>query len=246
MSTGMPINSSTKLDKAMASEVEGLSISSMQSMRNVMEPLADVLQVVNPEDQMVVKDEVIIDLAGQSRANQKRLMQMLTMTVDEEVLAQGLELRDAMQSVLAKHDAIASGTPLITYRTTQRSQADESPDRNLKPSEPRYNSSPPNAGGSPSKADGKMQTIEPSSTAPLGRNPVDEEEEDDEFAQLARRHSKPHLNMPMGAGEDIASSSNASSDSVPSNALVFPDIPAPVKTTKEQDMIDLFEHCSIY
>ncbi|GAB4833210.1 hypothetical protein Ancab_031455 [Ancistrocladus abbreviatus] len=145
MSTGMPINSSTKLDKVMASEVEGLSISSMQSMRNVMELLVDVLQVVNLEDQMAVKDEVIIDLAGQSHANQKRLMQMLTTTVDEEVLAQGLELRDAMQSVLAKHDAIASG-------------------------------------GSPSKADGKMQTIEPSSAAPLGRNPVDEEEEDDKFA----------------------------------------------------------------
>ncbi|GAB4833665.1 hypothetical protein Ancab_031910 [Ancistrocladus abbreviatus] len=147
---------------------------------------------------------------------------------------------------LQKHDAIASGTPLTTYRTTHRSQADESPDRNLKPSEPRYSSSPPNAEGSPSKADGKMQTIEPSSAAPLGRNKVDEEEEDDEFAQLARRRSKPHPNMPTGAGEDIASSSNASSDSVPSNALVFPDILAPVKTMKEQDMIGLFEHCSIY
>ncbi|GAB4833233.1 hypothetical protein Ancab_031480 [Ancistrocladus abbreviatus] len=256
-STGMSINSSTKLDKAIASEVEGLSISSMQSMRNVMELLADMLQAVNPEDQMAVKDEVIVDLADRCHANQKKLMQMLTTTVDEELLALGLELHDAMQSVLAKHDAIASGTPLITYRTTHRSQADESPERNLKPSEPRYSSSPPNAEGSPSKADGKMQTIEPSSATPLGRNQVDEEEEDDEFAQLARRHSKPHPNMPMGAGKDIASSSNASSDSipsnassdsvpsnassdsVPSNALVFPDIRAPVKTTKEQDMIGL-------
>ncbi|GAB4833220.1 hypothetical protein Ancab_031466, partial [Ancistrocladus abbreviatus] len=43
----------------------------------------------------------------------------------------------------------------------------------------------------------------------------------------------------MGAGEDIGSSNNASSDFVPSNALVFLDIPAPVKTTKEQDMIGL-------
>ncbi|GAB4833222.1 hypothetical protein Ancab_031468 [Ancistrocladus abbreviatus] len=56
---------------------------------------------------------------------------------------------------------------------------------------------------------------------------------------LQTGHSKPHPNMLVGAGEDIASSSNASSDSVPSNALVFPDIPTPVKTTKEQDMIGL-------
>ncbi|GAB4833205.1 hypothetical protein Ancab_031449 [Ancistrocladus abbreviatus] len=152
MSTGMPINSSTKLDKAMASEVEGLrcqfsvfNISSMQSMRNVMELLAHMLQAANPDDQVAVKDEVIVDLADRCRTNQKKLMQMLTTTVVEELLALGLELHDAMQSLLAKHDAIASGTPLITSRTTHRSQADESPDRNLKPSEPRYNSSPPNA-----------------------------------------------------------------------------------------------------
>ncbi|GAB4833207.1 hypothetical protein Ancab_031451, partial [Ancistrocladus abbreviatus] len=168
MSTGMPINSSTKLDKAMASEVEGLrcqfsvfNISSMQSMRNVMELLAHMLQAANPDNQVAVKDEVIVDLADRCRTNQKKLMQMLTTTVQislcvngqgrpktcavEELLALGLELHDAMQSLLAKHDAIASGTPLITSRTTHRSQADESPDRNLKPSEPRYNSSPPNA-----------------------------------------------------------------------------------------------------
>ncbi|GAB4833227.1 hypothetical protein Ancab_031473 [Ancistrocladus abbreviatus] len=208
---GMPINSSTKLDKAMASEVEGLrcrfSVFNMQSMGNVMELLADMLQAVNPEDQIAVKDEVIVDLADWCHANQKKLMQMLTVTVqllnrDEELLVVGLELHDAMQSVLAKHDAIDSR-------------------------------------GSPSKADGKMQTIEPSSATPLERNQVDEEEENDEFAQTAQRRSKPYPNMPMGAGEDIASSSNGSSDSVPSNALVFPDIPAPVKTMKEQDMIGL-------
>ncbi|GAB4833212.1 hypothetical protein Ancab_031457 [Ancistrocladus abbreviatus] len=151
---------------------------------------------------MVVKDEVIVDLADPCHANQKKLMKMLTATVDKELLAVGLELHDAMQSVLAKHDAIDSE-------------------------------------GSPSKPDGKMQTIEPSSAAPLERLQVDEEEKDDEFAQIAQRHSKPHPNTPMGAGEDIASSSNASSDSVPSNALVFPNIPAPVKTMKEQDMIGL-------
>ncbi|GAB4856276.1 hypothetical protein Ancab_014204 [Ancistrocladus abbreviatus] len=239
-SIGMPINSSTRLDEAMASEVESLSVSSMESMRNVMELLTDMLQAVNPKDRMAVKDEVIVDLVDRCRANQKKLMQMLTTTVDEELLAQGLELNDAMQCVLANHDAIASGTPLLTHGSIHNSRADESSDPSRKPAEPRDYSTT-NAGANSSKAEGKRQTIEPSSVpaTPMARGQDNEEEEDDEFAQLARRHSKSHPNMPVGSAEDVASSSNTSSDSVPSNALALPDPPAPVKTTKEQDMIDL-------
>ncbi|WOL07327.1 target of Myb protein 1-like [Canna indica] len=60
-----------------------------------------------------VKDEVIIDLVNQCRSNQNKLMQSINSIRDEELLGRGLELNDNLQSLLAKHDAIASGSPLL-------------------------------------------------------------------------------------------------------------------------------------
>lgn len=101
---------------------------------------------------------------------------------DEELLGQGLELNDSLQILLAKHDAIASGSVLPT----------KSPNLNLSPQQPessaatqkaseirgsglRDSSSPPNVNNS-------------SSTASVARSRIEEDdEEEDEFAQLARR-----------------------------------------------------------
>ncbi|KAJ7961127.1 target of Myb protein 1-like [Quillaja saponaria] len=183
-------------------QIESLSLSSLDSMRDVMELLRDMLQAINPNDKEAVKDEVIVDLVNRCRANQKKLMQMLTTTGDEELLGGGLELNDSIQSLLAKHDAIASGSSFPT----------EVPSATMEQSD----------------------------------------EEEDEFAQLARRHSKtqPMPSKDISAGPSEGSvSTNASSTStsysptpstsVPCNALALPDPPAPVRTTKEQDMIDL-------
>ncbi|KAF8397162.1 hypothetical protein HHK36_016069 [Tetracentron sinense] len=224
---GMPSNTATRLDEAMASEMESLSLSNMDSMRSVMELLTDMLQAVNPSDCVVVKDEVIVDLVSQCRANQKKLMQMLNSTVDEELLGQGLALNDNLQSLLAKHDAIASGSPLPTEVFSP------------KPNEVRDSSPIPNAAPS---------TMVPAVT----RSQAEEEEEDDDFAQLARRRSK---TQPMSSqststrnsegsgslntGNITTLSTPAVSSPVPSSALALPNPPAPVRTTKEQDMIDL-------
>ncbi|KAK9289743.1 hypothetical protein L1049_007902 [Liquidambar formosana] len=304
---GMPSNSSKRLDEAMASEVESLSLSHLDSMRNVMELLADMLQAVNPSDRAAVKDEVIIDLVNQCRSNQKKLMQMLTSTgytlcncaffplnwqgrfyavrvwhcydytsvscsvclrvgffpafllmcmclglvnfskfifslcgSDEELLGRGLELNDSLQSLLAKHDAIASGSPLPTQVTNSSPQPIELGASTLKPTD---------VGASSPRPDANPSTP----VAALTRGQVEEEEEEeDDFAQLARRHSKPQ-HMPSqstssGTGEGSTSlnssntaTSSAAAASTPglSNALALPDPPAPVQTTKEQDMIDL-------
>nr|GMC85904.1 TOM1-like protein 6 [Ipomoea batatas] len=109
---GMPSNSSTRHDGNMVGEMEKLSLSAISSMGGIVDLLAEMLQAVSPGDRSAVKDEVIVDLVERCRANQKKLIDMLTATRDNSLLEQGLYLNDILQSVLAKHDAIASGTAL--------------------------------------------------------------------------------------------------------------------------------------
>ncbi|KAK4794599.1 hypothetical protein SAY86_012593 [Trapa natans] len=237
---GMPSNSSRRLDEAMAQEIEGFSMSTIDSMRDVMNLLSDMLQVVNPRDSNAVKDEVIVDLVARCQSNQRRLMQMLTTTGDEELLVRGLELNDNMQTVLAKHDAIASGSPLPTQITNHSPQLAERLGPNTKEKElkkendisPRDNVSSPSA---------------PPFT--IKRNFYDEEdEEEDDFAQLARRHSKsqatstgPSIGGTAGPWPVKTDGCPSSSHATPSTCrdLVLSEPPMPVKTSKEQDMIDL-------
>ncbi|KAK8573087.1 hypothetical protein V6N13_099902 [Hibiscus sabdariffa] len=239
---GMPSNSARRLDETMATEIESLSLSSLDSMRDVMELLSDMLQAVNPSDSAAVKDEVIVDLVNRCRSNQKKLMQMLTTTGDEELLARGLELNDGLQSLLAKHDAIAVGSPLpieaagASPKPTEASSSNKSNEvKSLTP-----NISPPNI-----SPPGPISTV--------ARSHIDEEEEEeDDFAQLARRHSRAQFPssqsasagtsgaiVPVSNATAATSSVSTAPTSIPSNALALPDPPAPVRTSKEQDMIDL-------
>ncbi|KAJ0027535.1 hypothetical protein Pint_35003 [Pistacia integerrima] len=246
---GMPSSSSRRLDETMASEVESLSLSSLDSMRDVMELLGDMLQAVNPGDREAVKDEVIVDLVNQCRSNSKKLMQMLSTTSDEELLGRGLELNDSLQTLLAKHDAIASGSPLPI-------QGSGSPlpiqGTNLSPKPTEVSSS-----SLKSTEVGDSSPV-PNSTPPapvptVTKAPInEEEEEEDDFAQLARRHYKSQpvptqsssaetagALVPVENSKTTSSMSTDSTATTPCNALALRDPPAPVRTTKEQDMIDL-------
>ncbi|XP_019450378.1 PREDICTED: TOM1-like protein 1 isoform X1 [Lupinus angustifolius] len=229
---GMPGNSSKTLDETMATEIESLSLSSLDSMRDVMDLLTDMLQAVNPSDRAAVKDEVITDLVDRCRTNQKKLMQMLTTTGDEELLGRGLELNDSIQSLLARHDAIATGAPLPIQGTSSSTVSTEV-HSSVNQTEEVKISSPGVESVSTPKAS-------PSALVLSETRDENDEEEEDEFAQLARRHSK----TKSMTSSDAATSSTTPhipepSISVPSNALAVTDLPAPVRTSKDQNIIDL-------
>ncbi|KAH0465869.1 hypothetical protein IEQ34_005972 [Dendrobium chrysotoxum] len=114
---GMPSNSVERLDDAIENGNLSFhyflfSLSDLKNIRSVMELFIDMLQAVNPEDRTAVDDEVITDLASQCRVNQKKLMQLINSTENEELLGEALALFENLQTAFARHDAIASGSPL--------------------------------------------------------------------------------------------------------------------------------------
>ncbi|CAH9069293.1 unnamed protein product [Cuscuta epithymum] len=217
---GMPSNSSTRLDEAMAAEMESLSLSTISSMGDVVHLLADMLQAVNPGDRTGVKNEVIVDLVDRCRASQKKLMQMLTTTGDEKLLAQGLELNDSLQSVLAKHDAIASGATAFPSSVSATI--------NHQPSSPEP-ATPKVAENAAAAPDTKQPSYDLVAQPPI---PIlgEEEEEDDDFAQLARRHCSKTAQVQMNGTAVFSDSADMSS-----SALVLCDPPEPVRTKKEEE-----------
>ncbi|KAG0467499.1 hypothetical protein HPP92_019079 [Vanilla planifolia] len=77
---GMPSNTIERLDEVLASEMGHSSLSDLKNVRSVMELLMTMLQAVKPNDNMVGKDEVIMDLANQCRVNQKKVLQLINST----------------------------------------------------------------------------------------------------------------------------------------------------------------------
>ncbi|XP_006654272.2 TOM1-like protein 6 [Oryza brachyantha] len=234
-SHGMPVNSSSRLDEAMSSSGPSLSSLDLERMLSTVELLSEMLKAVNPHDRRAVNDEIITELVKQCRSDQKKIVSLVTSLRDEELLGQALDLNDRMQTLLTKHDAIASGSPLPDEEAVVMNEA------------PAETTSTTVATGAPRAA---VAAIVPT-------NVFDEEDEDedDEFSQLARRNSKlrsrnaestssgvgTSLSTTHDDGITSSASSGASTVSPPvqCNALALPDPPAPVRTAEEQVMSDL-------
>ncbi|OVA12673.1 VHS [Macleaya cordata] len=250
-----------KKNEAMASEMESLSLSNMDSIRSVMDLLAEMLQCVNPNDCEAIKNEVIVDLVNQCRSNQKKLVQFLNSDGDSELLSHGLLLNDSLNNLLAKHDALASGRPLPVDVRNSSPRLTEVRDESPKPTEVRDLSQTEVRDESPRQTEVRECTPKSNATetaliAAATSTQLEEEEEENDLIQLVQRQprNKPTLyeSTSTGLGEG-AGSLDMSNSIIPTTsvapavtastnpfALALSNPPPPVRTTmKEQDMIDL-------
>ncbi|XP_020595933.1 target of Myb protein 1-like isoform X1 [Phalaenopsis equestris] len=201
------------------SETGHFSLSDLNNIQSVMDLFNNILEVMNPNDDKAIKDEVITDLVKKCEINQKKLVQLINSTKNDRLLVEALRLNDSLQTLLSKHHS------LVSRSSSPPETAPTPPLLSLPPPTPPFLSLP-------------------LPTPPTSNQLDNEKEEEDGFFALVKRNS---ISKSAGVQEVSHRSNelntiNSAEDltSVADNALVLFDSPAPVSTSnKEENMIDL-------
>jgi len=154
---------------------QGMSLADIKQAQTLVEFLQDMVLALNPRDRMSAKEEVIVELVDQCRVNQHRVMQLVNVSSDEQLLMQGLALNDELQKVLGRYDAFLSGAPIPETSPERKSHSPKVQ------TQPEAQSSPQAAAAAspgvvPARPRGSARTIFPAMAIPppppSGKRPV--------------------------------------------------------------------------
>uniref|UniRef100_A0A2P2KFE5 Uncharacterized protein MANES_13G078500 n=3 Tax=Rhizophora mucronata TaxID=61149 RepID=A0A2P2KFE5_RHIMU len=90
----------------------------IQKASNALEVLKEVLDAVNSQNPESAKDEFTLDLVEQCSFQKQRVMHLVMTSRDEKLVSQAIELNEQLQKVLTRHDALVSGRPMLSDRST--------------------------------------------------------------------------------------------------------------------------------